>query len=391
MAGNEIDSEALILSRLKKAIFPESDLMIIQCRHCGTKFKLTGPERQTAFKVKCSLCATIFTVESGQESRMEKAGTVETPMQSFDLAAEKKELDLFLSEILKSRPTERMSREAPVPEPTLPEFGKQAIVPERDSRFSPQRTDTPENIKPFEAADDSGDAAAPISKKPPKVIDISLTESAQSESIPDPPKEVLDVKRRKERPEEKRKKTAAFKLKEHLFGISALIVLAGIAVFLWLYPQAGHQAFKWATANIPGLDKLIETKSEKKADPLENIQVVGLKQRFVNNSQLGKVRVIEGFILNRSEAPITKVKLMARLYDSRSTLLAAKVISCGGTLDDRALERLSEQEMIAALGKPGQSERIEPGGNIPFMFVFANEPSGISQAFVVPLTAERVE
>lgn len=351
---------------------------------------MTVPEGRTDFKVKCSVCATTFAVESRPQIRMEEVPAGEPSKQLFNLVKEKEELDLFLAELLKSRPAEGKEQEKtvqPLPETILPKIDPPQAA-ERDGGLPLHELPISESIRPVETVGDSIAAAPPVSEAPPPVIDISLTEGAQSESIPDPPKEISSVKRKKERREERSAKAASLK-KRYVFEILVLIVLAGIAIVSWLYPQAGRQAIEWASANIRGVSQLFESNTEKKADPLEKIQITGLKQRFVNNSQVGKIRVIEGFVSNRSEAPITKVKLMARLYDSRSTLLAAKVISCGAVLDDQALENLSEQEIITALGeREDRPERIEPKGNIPFMFVFVNEPEDITQAFVVPLSVE---
>ncbi len=255
-----------------------------------------------------------------------------------------------------------------------------------DSGYSPAPEEPP--------AEPAG--GGPADRKPrslPKMTDISLMDMEEEISqapIPDLSKDILQVQKkvaRLSKSKAKRHPRSGLRVRHVGFLIVALLlVCAGLS---WLYPQAGHEVLRWASANVPALDQFLEVKKEvRPIDPVERIQITGLSQRFVINAATGKIRVIEGFILNEADYPVSRVRLMAKLYDARSTLLAVKVVHCGNILDNSLLEKMDEQQIMAALSKV-ETDSIRPKMQIPFMVVFPNEPPGVTQAFVAPLSAER--
>ena len=104
--------------------------MIIQCRKCRTKFKLTVSDKAEQFRVRCSVCKATFSIDlrgtvlSFQDKR-------DGARLAFDPISEKQDLDLFLEDVLRLRPdTSGQSPQAAiVHESPLPEAGANPPAP----------------------------------------------------------------------------------------------------------------------------------------------------------------------------------------------------------------------------------------------------------------------
>ena len=107
----------------------------------------------------------------------------------------------------------------------------------------------------------------------------------------------------------------------------------------------------------------------------------------------GSVRVLEGQAVNASKYPMTRIQIRAELLDGGGNVLAAHTAYSGNVLTDNELAGLSDVEMQKKLSLPQGStisnDRIEPGGEIPFMIVFANEPLGVTRTVCLPTAAEQ--
>jgi len=82
------------------------------------------------------------------------------------------------------------------------------------------------------------------------------------------------------------------------------------------------------------------------------------------------------------------------ISDAYDVTLGEKISFCGNILTDAELGALAETEIQRELSTPQgtdvSNERIEPKGEIPFMFVFSQEQAGAVKTTVTPAGAERV-
>ena len=176
-----------------------------------------------------------------------------------------------------------------------------------------------------------------------------------------------------------------------LYVLIALLLAAGI--YLWLFPQVRLQVID-RFATLPMIDRFFAKKQPAgEAAPVQ-VALKDVRQRHVANVLLGPLRVIEGAAVSQADYPLTRIAVRGELFDASATVLAERVSFCGNILSDQELTTMTEEEIQKELslsqGSDIANDRIEPGGQIPFMIVFAREPPGVIKTAVVPAAAERL-
>lgn len=311
--------------------------MTIECARCGTQFRFDdGGIEKDGVWVRCSRCQHVFfqnlprRAESVEEPRVE----FESEIPFADAATE----DAVEAEIL--------ARTA--------EFRRAAEERER--------------LASFAGDDDWDEEPAP-----------AVTEDAREEE-----KEPLRV----DKNEVKRRHSWV-----NLLFAGVIAVVLAVAVYILIFPQV-RQELLHGLAGMPVVDRLMaKSKRADDAGPA-HVALKEIRQRTVSNWLLGNVRIIEGAALNRAAYPLTRISIRGELYDAAGTVLAERASFCGNYLSDQELATMTEEEIQRELSQPLGSDiandRIEPGGQIPFMIVFAHEPPNVAKATVVPVTAERL-
>jgi len=197
------------------------------------------------------------------------------------------------------------------------------------------------------------------------------------------------------------KKTPKTKGKEALWvsswvraaAIFVVFIAVAIQGYLWMNPEAGQQAIQLLSSNIPFVEKFFAVEKSQQQIISGQIKFINVKQRYVNNVLLGNVRVIEGTAVNHANYPVTKIRVLGKLYDAKNAVLAARSSYCGNVLSDDKLGSLSEEEIRAALSIPQGSDlsnnKILPQGKIAFMIVFTREPVSVLKATVMPVSLEK--
>lgn len=176
-------------------------------------------------------------------------------------------------------------------------------------------------------------------------------------------------------------------------ALFVVFIAAAIQGYLWINPEAGQQAIQLLSSNIPFIEEFFAVEKSPQQIISGQIKFINVKQRYVNNVLLGKVRVVEGTAVNRADYPVAKIKVMGKLYDAKDALLAARASYCGNVLSDDKLGSLSEEEIRSALSIPQGSDlsnnKILPQGKIAFMIVFTREPDGVVKATIMPVSLEK--
>jgi predicted Zn finger-like uncharacterized protein len=178
-----------------------------------------------------------------------------------------------------------------------------------------------------------------------------------------------------------------------VLSVILLLLAAGGGSF-FLFPEYGQLAIKEFNALFPGLASFTAPAAPAPVAGPDQIKVIEVKQRFVNNALLGNIRIVEGVAMNTSPYPMARIKVGGELIDMIGTPVRESAAFCGNLLTDEELGTMSEEQIFRELANPQGSDmpndKIAPNGTIPFMIVFIREPAGVTRTFVMPVAAERL-
>jgi len=312
--------------------------MIIQCKRCETKFRfdeslLTGE----GLWVRCSRCRHVFFQEGARPAA---------------------------AETQRSRKEESAAAGAEKPV----QAASQAIETENAHGAAPEGKSVP-----AEAADVDE-------------LEIDKTE----ENL----EELSSAAEEEEEPPRKKKKKKGVLTPGRIVLYGLLLVVLLLAVFFRFFPQGGESILQGIFQTIPAVERLWGPEKTARGFNLRQIEIRDVRQRFVNNGIMGKLRVVEGAAVNASSFTVARIKIKGELYDAYGVVLTDRVAHAGNILVDEALWVLTEEAIANELSSPQGStvsnERVPPGGKIPFMVVFAHEPPGVAKATVMVAGAERI-
>jgi hypothetical protein len=168
---------------------------------------------------------------------------------------------------------------------------------------------------------------------------------------------------------------------------SLIIIVLLIGGYFFLYPDTLDQAEKWV-ASIIGMEK-----SEPDAATYE-IRLTNIRHRFINNTAIGQLRVIQGDVLNSGSTPITAIDVVAKLYDGNSILIMSSSSYCGRIYPDEKLAGMTEEEINKVMTIPHlqgiPTEKVMPNDSIPYMLIFGRESTPVAKVIVEIASFERV-
>jgi len=217
----------------------------------------------------------------------------------------------------------------------------------------------------------------------------SSGEPAPAQPLPQEEKKAVE----KPAPERKKEKTNAYDFapegkstgigKWVAIGVIILLVIAALAGYLWLYPERVSKTIEIIKSYVP------VAKTEERAQPAaaKGIQLLQIRQKLVYNITLKRrIRVLEGLAENITPRPVSRVKLVAAVFNSEGAVLATTESFCGNIIIDDKLESLDAGEMLLALKDVKTMEdRIPSKGQMPFMIVFTGEPTGVFRLALLPI------
>jgi len=169
--------------------------------------------------------------------------------------------------------------------------------------------------------------------------------------------------------------------------VTALLVMALLAFVITLYVPVGKLAHY-----LPIVGKKMEEAARVPQSAAAQVKIIDLRQHFVENPVVGKIRVVQGTAVNTSSKFMTRIKVKAELYDVLDVRVMESFSYCGNLLTDQELMTTLEEDIMKRLQQPlgteVSTEKVPPQGMVPFMIVFLREPPGVAKTMVQPVDAE---
>lgn len=178
-----------------------------------------------------------------------------------------------------------------------------------------------------------------------------------------------------------------------------LIVVGGIYAldpFGWRLESTATNASAAAsgTASTP----VTPTSDRSITDPeaLNNITLFDVKQYYANNNKLGgKLFIIEGSVVNNFPEPVDLIRVEASLMDKDKNVIVSNQQFCGISVSYFQLQVLTEKELTEALSNKlevlSKNMNVQPGGKVPFIFVFRSVPPSVRAFGVKVIEAQKSE
>ncbi len=164
--------------------------------------------------------------------------------------------------------------------------------------------------------------------------------------------------------------------------ILIILLVALLIGYFWLYPERGGktmeiiQSYIHVSKTDPGA-----TSSSVEGINLMNVR----QKLIYNVKLGRSIRVLEGIAENSTPRPVSKIKIAAILYNAEGSLLAKTESFGGNVIIDEKLESLDANGILSALKDVKTMEdRVQPKGQMPFMMVFTSEPTGVHKLSVFP-------
>lgn len=330
--------------------------MIIRCRKCETDFRfddqiMTGE----GVWVRCGRCQNVFFQDN--PFREEKASL---PAESDNKAA-----------------VPRSGETTSPPEPAL------VIQPGSAETPSGQVRDAKLLYGTKDIQDAIGDAALPGLSV--KGFDNDMV-SVESEGLP----KDVEAWRQPAEAEVKRKIHPVLKFFAYILLLLLVsIVLTG--VYIGVFPEDRQRVADALSPYFPWAENLLGQSGPVWGQAIPQ----DVRQHFVNNWLMGNLRVVEGTVVNNGKYPLARVQVRGRLYDTAGSIIGEWTSFCGNILTDAEIATLSENQLKRMLSEPlgsnVTSDRLNPGGKIPFIVVIAHhDQQAVGKTTVMVSGAERL-
>lgn len=175
-----------------------------------------------------------------------------------------------------------------------------------------------------------------------------------------------------------------------LFWIIAILVLlavAGVGALVAMDRLGVAPSLVDRFRATPGLSMLLGGDHGKvpgvEAPDEINMALASVRGYYRNNTQTGRLFIIQGLVENHHAKARVKVLVRGRLRDKNGKVARQAVVYAGVVFTPEELKELSLKELQARLGDPkgpdGSPYVVPKGGTIPFMVVFADLPSNLAE------------
>ena len=321
--------------------------MIIQCEKCKTKFRLDESLlKPEGSKVKCSICHHVFVAYPPQP-----------PAEEISRA----EIDEEFKETVALPPEERKP-EGPEGEETEAEedldFDKafESALYEKEVEVEI----TSEDLEGYQPEDFEKEASEVEQEELPAEAEPKLEEEPVVEA---PPEDQVEV----HLPPKKSRVGL-------IILIIAFIIVAGAASIVYFAPQL-----------IPDSLSFLKMPEKKALNDLgvRRLSFKGVTGSFINTAQSGQLFVVKGTVTNDYSKPRSFILVKASILDDKGQVVRSKRAYAGNTFSEEELKRLPFHEIEKAMknprGKDGANVNIAPGSSVPFMIVFKDLPSDLSE------------
>jgi len=157
---------------------------------------------------------------------------------------------------------------------------------------------------------------------------------------------------------------------------AAVLLLIAVVTFFWLMPETGRRVLE----SLPGwsivADALGVEKSKRGAEG--GIDLLDVREHFMNNWLMGDMMVIRGSVLNRYSHPVAKIRVRARLMDAQGRSVGEAESYCGNVYSNDDLAKMTKKEILEKVSAPAgrniPGPGVAPSGKVPFVLVFTNPP-----------------
>ncbi len=327
--------------------------MIIECKQCGSKFKLDeGLVREEGSKVRCSVCKSVFKSypkgsPKGDEKRkvadqsLGETVTLDTYSTLEDQRPERLVEDTFEAELAKALQEESETKKIETLSPDqIPEE-------EEDLRFDfEEGTKRQPQLEPSPASTLQRETAKP------------------TEAPPKPEKAVP----------KKRKKGGVPRFLMIVL-IVVLLLTGGAAALLYFAPERVPESL------TPYLG--MAGKPEVKDPGVRRLSFKNVSGKFYQSTKVGSLFCIQGVVFNNYPGSRSFIRVKGSLLDEKGSVVKQKLAFAGNTFSENELKEMSLEQINQGLtnrtGKGNVNVSVKPQASVPFMIVFEELPENLSE------------
>jgi predicted Zn finger-like uncharacterized protein len=321
--------------------------MIIECEQCRSKFKLDeGLLRDEGTKVRCSQCKHVFKAyppgmgpeeqELLEIEEFEPDSTIETAPDSGPAAEE---------------PIVEVYRDF---DQTLEEEAETSAFEEASPRLIRGRER--EKVAPEKGLE-------PISR-----VD-QIAKLKAREVIPGKPKKVT-------RPSKVRKRRRPLILPVILIVI--VLLLGGATAVYFFVPQYIPEPVIQFLPFLKGAGK------RDLSDPgIRRLSFRAITGHFAESSKAGQLFVVKGIVVNNYSSARSHILVKGSILDDKGKVVKTRLAYVGNTFTDDEIKDLAQERINQAMrNRPGKGNinvNVKPQAAIPFMVIFDELPSNLSE------------
>ena len=330
--------------------------MIIECKQCGSKFKLDeGLLREEGSKVRCSVCKNVFRVY---------------PKGEVPVADEKRKIvDQSLGETvtLDTHPTLEEQRPEPLLEDTFEAELAKALQEESETKRI--ETISPDQI-PEEKEEELRFDFEEGTKREPQVEAAAASTTLQRELTkitekPGKPEKAVARKRR-------RGGLPRFLM---IVLIVVLLITGGAAALLYFAPEQVPESLT-SYLGVAG-------KPEVKDPGVRRLSFKSVSGKFYQSSKAGNLFCIQGLVFNNYPGSRSFIRVKGSLLDEKGVAVKQKLAFAGNTFTENELKDMSLEQVNQGLanrtGKGDANVNVKPQASVPFMIVFEELPENLSE------------
>ncbi len=176
----------------------------------------------------------------------------------------------------------------------------------------------------------------------------------------------------------KRKLPSVKKYRKPLLGGTAALLVLLLAYGGWLVFKSFTGGADPDGPAVADQNPAQPDRQEEYERLINSISLDEIRQFLVDNSQIGRLMVIQGVAVNITPGNKDYVTIDARVLDEKGTVLAQQRQLCGVPLTLFQLQSLSESEIKEILSNRitilTNNTNIPEGGRVPFVVVFPKPP-----------------
>jgi predicted Zn finger-like uncharacterized protein len=329
--------------------------MIIECKQCGSKFKLDeGLLREEGSKVRCSVCKNVFKAyPKGVTPPGEK-----TPMVLDESLGETVTLD--------THPTLEEERPEPLLEDTFEAELAKALQEESETKRI--QTVSPDQI-PDEGGEELRFDFEEGIKGEPRV------EAAPSST---PQQEITKIAAAPAKPEKvvaKKRRKGGLQRLLMIVLIVVLLLTAGAAALLYFAPE---QVPEYLTSYLG-----VVGKPEVKDPGVRRLSFKNVSGKFYQSSKAGNLFCIQGMVFNDYPGSRSFIRVKGSLLDEKGVAVKQKLAYAGNIFSENELKDMTLEQIDQGLsnrtGKENANVNVKSKASVPFMIVFGELPDNLSE------------